>query len=102
MIIGRFSIQASPERADEVAAAMAAVEAPSRALPGVLHFDIARSLTDPNTFIAVEVFEDRDAFNRQNAQQEVDDLLDLIRSGALTRDMEWTVWETAGQARSTR
>jgi quinol monooxygenase YgiN len=96
MVIGRFRVQARPERADELAAAIAAVEAPSRELPGVLQFDVARSLTDPNTFIAVEVFEDRDALDRQNAQREVDDMLDIIRSGALTGDIEWRVWETTG------
>jgi quinol monooxygenase YgiN len=40
MIIGRFRIQSRPERVDEVSAAMTAVEAPSRALPGVVHVDI--------------------------------------------------------------
>jgi len=28
-------------------AAIAAVEAPSREIPGVVHFDVARSLMDP-------------------------------------------------------
>ena len=53
MIIGRFKVQSRPEYADELAAAIAAVEAPSRELPGVVHFDVTRSLTDPTTFIAV-------------------------------------------------
>jgi quinol monooxygenase YgiN len=96
MIIGRFKVQSRPEYADELAAAIAAVEAPSRELPGVVHFDVSRSLTDPNTFIAVEVFEDRDALIRQNAQAEVDAMLSRIRAGALTGPMEWTVWEAAG------
>jgi quinol monooxygenase YgiN len=47
MIIGRFKVQARSEYAEEVAAALAAVEAPSRLLPGVAHFDVARSLTEP-------------------------------------------------------
>ena len=93
MIVGRFRIRCRPERTDEVAAVIAAVEAPSRALPGVIHFDIARSLTDPNVFLAFEVFADRQAFDRQNAQVEVARLLELINDGALTGDYEWTVWE---------
>src|SRR6478609_3739479 len=71
MIIGRFKVQCQPDRAEEVAAAIAAVEAPSRELPGVVHFDVARSLTDPNSFVVIEVFEDRQALDRQNAQPEV-------------------------------
>ena len=55
MIVGRFEVQCRPDRTEEVAAAIAAVEAPSRELPGVVHFDVARSLTDPNTFVGIEV-----------------------------------------------
>lgn len=36
-----------PERVAEVGAAIGSVEVPSRAISGVLHFDTARSLTDP-------------------------------------------------------
>jgi quinol monooxygenase YgiN len=94
MIIGRFSVRCRPERTEEMAALIAAVEAPSRALPGVLHFDTTRSLTDPNTFVVLEVFEDHAALERQNAQPEVAAVLALAADGALTRDYEWTVWET--------
>ena len=95
MIVGRFKVECRPERADEVAAAIAAVEGPSRRLPGVIHFDVARSLTEPNTFVVLEVFEDQQALDRQNAQSEVAAVLDLVEAGALTRDYEWTVWETS-------
>jgi quinol monooxygenase YgiN len=93
MIIGRFRVECRPEWTERICEAMAAVEGPSRELPGVVHFDVARSLTDPNCFIAAEFFEDRDAFDRQNAQAEVAALLALIDQGALTRDYEWTTWE---------
>ncbi len=96
MIVGRFKVQSRPEHAEAIAAAIAAVEAPSRKLPGVVHFDTTRSLTDPNTFVVIEVFEDRAALDRQDAQSEVNDVLELIRAGALVGEMEWTVWETAG------
>ncbi|HVM51749.1 MAG TPA: antibiotic biosynthesis monooxygenase [Acidimicrobiales bacterium] len=95
MIVARFKVQCRPERTEEVAAAIAAVEAPSRELAGVVHFDVARSLTDPNTLIAVEVFEDRDALERQEAQGEVGKVMTLIEAGALTGDPEWTVWEAS-------
>lgn len=95
MIIGRFKVQCHPDRTEEMAAAIAAVEAPSRRLPGVVHFDVARSLTDPNSFVVIEVFEDRRALERQNAQGEVARVLGLVGTGALTGDLEWTVWETS-------
>lgn len=97
MIIGRFKVQARPDRDEELAAAIAAVEGPSRRLRGVLHFDVARSLTEPQTYVVTEVFEDRDAFDRQNAQSEVAEVLRLVADGALTHDLEWTAWETAGE-----
>ena len=93
MIVARFRVCCRPDRADEVAAAIAAVEAPSRALPGVVHFDVARSLTDPDAFVVVEVFDDRAALDRQNAQGEVAEVLRLLHAGALVGDVEWTIWE---------
>jgi quinol monooxygenase YgiN len=76
-----------------MAAAIAAIEAPSRDLPGVIHFDVARSLTQPDTFLAVEVFEDHAALDRQNAQAEVANMLHLIDAGALLSEYEWMAWE---------
>jgi hypothetical protein len=40
------------------------------------------------------VFEDREVLDRQNAQVELATVLSL-EAGALTGDLEWTVWETA-------
>ena len=57
--------------------------------------DVARSLTDPNTLVVIEVFTSRQALERQNAQGEVANVLSLIEAGALTGDYEWTVWETS-------
>ena len=71
------------------------MEARSRELPGVIHFDVTRSLTDPYTFVVIEVFEDRQALERQEGQGEVAAVMSLIAAGALTRDLEWTGWETS-------
>jgi quinol monooxygenase YgiN len=95
MILARFKVQCRPERTEEMGAAIAAVEIPSREIPGVVHFDAARSLTDPDTFVVIEVFEDRHALERQNAQGEVAKMLTLIEAGALTGAFEWTAWETS-------
>jgi quinol monooxygenase YgiN len=99
MIVARFKVRCRPDRADAVAAAIVAVEAPSRALPGVVHFDVARSLTDPNAFVVVEVFEDRAALDRQNAQAEVAEVLRLLDAGALVGDLEWAFWEAPAPSR---
>jgi quinol monooxygenase YgiN len=97
MIVARFKVQCRPEHTEEMSAAIAAVEAPSREIPGVVYFDVTRSLTDPDTFVVIEVFEDAQALNRQNAQGEVARVLGLIEAGALTGDYEWTVWETSAR-----
>lgn len=83
MIICRFRVECRPERTEGMATAIAAVEAPSRALPGVVHFDVTRSLTEPNAFVVLEVFEDGQALDRQEAQAEVAAVLDLVANGAL-------------------
>jgi quinol monooxygenase YgiN len=95
MIVARFKVECRPERTEEVAAALAAVEAPSRALPGVVHFDVTRSLADPHTFVVLEVFEDRAALDRQETQAEVSAVVGLVEAGALVGEMEWTVWEAS-------
>ena len=77
MIVARFKIQCRPERTEEIATAIAAVEAPSREHGGVLHFDVTRSLMDPNTFVVIDVFENRQALERPNAPGEVPKVLSL-------------------------
>jgi hypothetical protein len=55
MIVARFKVRCRPECTEQMGAAIAAVETPSRRIPGVAHFDAARSLTDPDTFVVIEV-----------------------------------------------
>lgn len=93
MIVVRFKVRCRSDRTEEMAAAMGAVVTPSRALPGVLHFDVARDVTDPDALLAVEVFDDRAAMDRQEAQAEVARVMELMESGALDGEPEWTVFE---------
>src|SRR3954454_22363006 len=86
MIVARFKVVCRQERTEEMTAALAAVEAPSRALPGVVHFDVTRSLCDPHTFVVLEVFEDRAALDRQEAPPEG------AAMGGL-REAESAVWD---------
>ena len=71
MIVVRFKVECQPEKTERVRAAFEEVIGPSRALSGVLSFDIARDLANPDCFVAVEVFEDEAALARQEALPEV-------------------------------
>jgi quinol monooxygenase YgiN len=78
MLVLRFRVQCRPDRAEEVAAALAAVVEPARAVAGVHHFDIARDVLDSNIFIATEVFEDSSARERQESLDEVSRVMSLL------------------------
>ncbi len=91
MIVVRFKMQCQPEKTEQVAAALEDVIAPSRAVDGVISFDIARDLADPNAFVATEVFEDRAALERQEALPEVGKVLALLE-GSLAAEPEATIF----------
>jgi quinol monooxygenase YgiN len=82
----RFKVKVEPDRADNVREALEAVIEPSRALEGVVHIDIARDLSDPDSFIATEVYEDEGALARQEALPEVEAALALIRTCTVERE----------------
>ena len=95
MLIVRFKARCLPDKTDEVWEAMTAIIASSRAMRGVINFDVGRDITDPDSFIATEVYDDREAMDRQEAQPEVAKLFDLIGAGALAGPPEWTIYEVA-------
>ena len=95
MLIVRFKVDCQADRAEEMAAAMAGVARAGRELPGVIHFDIGRDLTNPNAFIATEVFEDRAAMDREEKIPEVAVVIQLMGDGALAGPPEWTIFEVA-------
>jgi quinol monooxygenase YgiN len=97
MLVVRFKIQVRPDKADEVMAALAAAVGPSRGLDGVISFDIGRDVTDPNAFVAVEVFEDRAALDRQEAQEVVHNVFALLPD-AVTAAPEATIFEVSSSA----
>jgi quinol monooxygenase YgiN len=94
MIVVRFKVQSQPDKRDAVRAALEAVVAPSRNLSGVISFDIGQDLTDPNVFIATEVFDDRDALDRQEAQAEVVNALGVLGE-SLAAPPEATIYHVA-------
>jgi quinol monooxygenase YgiN len=94
MIVVRFKARCQAEKAEELRAAFEAVVAPSRTVDGVLSFDIARDITDPNCFIATEVFADPDALVRQESLPEVQRVIALLPS-VLAADPEATIYNVS-------
>lgn len=78
MIVVRFKVQCQPGKTEPLIAAFKEVIAASRPLKGVINFDIGRDLTDPNSFVATEVFEDRAALDSQEALAEVQKTIGLL------------------------
>src|ERR1700730_11399370 len=71
MIAVHFKVQCQPGKTEHALAVFEEVIAPSRALKGVISFDIGRDIASPESIIAFEVFEDRAALERQESLPEV-------------------------------
>ncbi len=95
MLVVRFKVQCQPERTEELVAAFVAMIEPTRALPGALHFDVARDLSDPNALIVTEVFENRAARTAATQQPEAAGVTRILQDGALVAPPEWTLYEIA-------
>ena len=83
MLIVRFAFRCQPGRGEEAVAALTPVVSASRALPGVISIDIARDITDPDAFIATELYEDRAALDRQEALPETVAALATLKAGLI-------------------
>jgi quinol monooxygenase YgiN len=94
MIVVRFAMRCKPDKAEQVMAALADVVGASRKLDGVVHFDIGRDIADPNAFIATEVFNDRDALERQEALPEVAKALAIFED-SLAGEPEATIFHVS-------
>jgi quinol monooxygenase YgiN len=92
MIVIRFKVQCRPDKIDEALAAFAAVVPPSREVEGVISFDVARDLHDPNAVIAVEVFQDDAARERQESLPEVANVMGMFEE-ILAAPPEATIFE---------
>jgi quinol monooxygenase YgiN len=64
-------VHSKPEKSDDVLAALAEIIPAARATEGVINFDIARTLDDPDSFIATAVYDDGAALERQESASEV-------------------------------
>lgn len=84
MVILRFKIHSKPDKSDQLMAALAEVITPARATQGVINFDIARVLRDPNRFIATAVYEDGAALERQESLSEVHRVMAMLPESLVT------------------
>ena len=94
MIVVRFKVKCKPEKAEQLRAAFESVVAPSRMVEGCLSFDIARDVTDSNSFIATEVFEDKAALARQETLPQVKKVIDLLPE-VLAGEPEATIYHVS-------
>jgi quinol monooxygenase YgiN len=97
MIVVRFKVQCQPDKTAVLRDAFTAVVNPARETGGVISFDIAQDVTNPDTFIATEVFEDQTARDRQESLPEVAAVMGLLPSSlaAPPEVNEYTVAEPA-------
>jgi quinol monooxygenase YgiN len=94
MVILRFKIQSKPDKSDELMAALADIVTPARATDGVIKFDIARVLREPDSFIATAVYEDGAALERQESRPEVQRVMAML-PGSLVAPPERTIFDAA-------
>lgn len=64
-------VEARPSRAAELAAALAALVAPTRAEPGCLRYELLQAADDPDCFVFVEEWRDRAAVDAHIASPHV-------------------------------
>ena len=65
MIVVRFKVRCQPEKAEQALSIFREVVAASQGGAGVLKFDMAIDITEPNIFIATEVYADHAAMVAQ-------------------------------------
>ena len=78
MVILRFKVRSRPDKSDELMVALAEIITPARATNGVINFDIARDLLDPDSIIATAVYDDGAALELQESLPEVDRVMAML------------------------
>ncbi len=94
MIVVRFKVTCQPEKTDQALAAFREIVAASRPLDGAINFDMGRDITDPDSFIAIEVFADRAALDRQESLPVVQKTIGLL-SEFLAGEPEATIFHVS-------
>jgi quinol monooxygenase YgiN len=94
VVILRFKVHSKPDESDKLMAALAEIIAPARATEGVINFDIARVLRDPDWFIATAVYENGAALERQESLPEVHRVMAML-PGSLVEPPERTIYDAS-------
>lgn len=94
MIILRFKIRSKPDKRDDLMAALAEIITPARATQGVINFDIARTLLDPDSFIATALYEDGAALERQESLPQVARVMAMLPE-SLVEPPERTIFDAS-------
>jgi quinol monooxygenase YgiN len=94
MILLRIKVRCLPDRMQQALAVFTAVIEPSRELEGVIRFDVGRDLADPDAIVALELFEDEAARERQESLPQVATLWRLLPEIA-AEPPELTLFEIA-------
>jgi quinol monooxygenase YgiN len=94
MVILRFKVHSKPDKSDALMAALAEIITPARATEGVVEFDIARVLSDPDSFIATAIYEDGAALERQESLPEVHRVMAMLPE-SLVAPPERTIFDAA-------
>ena len=84
MVILRFKIRSKPDKSDELMFALAEIITPARATNGVINFDIARDLLDPDSFIATAIYDDGAALELQESLPQVDRVMAMLPESLVT------------------
>ena len=94
MIIGRFKVKCKPEKTEQALALFKEIVTSSRPLEGTINFDMGRDITDPDSFIAFEVFTDRAALDRQESLPVVQKTIGLLQE-LLVGEPEETIFHVS-------
>jgi quinol monooxygenase YgiN len=94
MVILRFKIRSKPDKRDELRSALAEIITPARATNGVVNFDIAGDLLDPDSFIATAIYDDGTALELQESLPEVDRVMAMLPE-SLVAPPERTIFDAS-------
>lgn len=94
MIVVRFKVKCRPEKTNQALALFREVVAASRPLDGTINFDMGQDITDPDSFIALEVFADRAALDRQESLPVVQKTIGLLQE-LLVGEPEETIFDVS-------
>ncbi len=94
MIVVRFKVKCKPEKTEQAMALFKEIVTASQPLDGVVSFDMGRDITDLDSFIALEVFEDRAALDRQESLAVVKKTMGLFEE-LLAAEPEATIFHVS-------